>query len=448
MVTEQPSTTGSGTTLAAVSGVQRPGVSQSIFMKLVAILVAMTVSLVVMVLAFFLIIVNPQLNTSHTSLTADYARVMAVRSPTLEEARRLGERVAVKIRYEGPDGAWAAGESVPSFDEPCTRPRAGWSRIVATDVCYIVPGGHGGRYLFAWDYGRRAYQIHIFLVATLLLLIAAAVWLTHVELRRLLRPLHDLGDGVARLSDGQLDVVLPTETRDEFGVLTHAFNRMVRRVREMVQARDQLLLDVSHELRSPLTRMKVAIELIPPGTNRSRMVADLGEMEAMITELLELERLRDGRGIQMASLDIVPVLRRVADGFADRAPGVRLRAPDGEIRLDLDEDRVSTVVRNLLENAVKYSLPDSRPVELLVEAREDAVVVCVTDDGPGVPECDIPSLFEPFFRVDRSRSKKTGGYGLGLSICKRVVGAHGGTITVENNATRGATFIVTLPRRT
>ncbi len=106
-----------------------------------------------------------------------------------------------------------------------------------------------------------------------------------------------------------------------------------------------------------------------------------------------------------------------------------------------------TVIRNLVENAIKYSLPDSRTVELSAAEKGQQVVIRVTDDGPGIPEPDIPSVFEPFFRVDRSRSKRTGGYGLGLSISKRIVEAHGGTIAVETDAKRGASFVVTLPKR-
>src|SRR3990170_7363112 len=102
-------------------------------------------------------------------------------------------------------------------------------------------------------------------------------------------------------------------------------------------------------------------------------------------------------------------------------------------------------IRNLLENAIKYSLPDSRPVEVSAAQNGQRVIIRVADDGPGIPERDMPSLFEPFFRVDRSRSKKTGGYGLGLSIAKRIVEAHGGTIGAENNTGRGASFVVTLP---
>jgi signal transduction histidine kinase len=116
-----------------------------------------------------------------------------------------------------------------------------------------------------------------------------------------------------------------------------------------------------------------------------------------------------------------------------------------EIPVDIDADKVRTVLRNLLDNAIKYSLPASRPVEMSAMQNGERVIIRVTDDGPGIHGRDIAHVFEPFFRVDRSRSKKTGGYGLGLSISKRIVEAHGGTIVVENNAKGGASFVVTLP---
>jgi signal transduction histidine kinase len=169
-------------------------------------------------------------------------------------------------------------------------------------------------------------------------------------------------------------------------------------------------------------------------------------MEIMISELLELERLRDGPVIATARENVASILDEAARGFQDRPPGIRVIPTSREIFVNIDVDRMRTVIRNLLENALKYSLPDSRPVEVSVTQNDQDVVIRVTDDGPGIPEQDLPSLFAPFFRVDRSRSKKTGGYGLGLSISKRIVEAHGGTIVVANNLTRGASFVVTLPK--
>jgi two-component system sensor histidine kinase BaeS len=125
---------------------------------------------------------------------------------------------------------------------------------------------------------------------------------------------------------------------------------------------------------------------------------------------------------------------------------VHLAVTAAEILADVDADRMRTVFRNLLENAVKYSLPDSRAVEVSAVQNGERIVVRIRDDGPGIPEGDMAKLFDPFFRVDRSRSKKTGGYGLGLSISKRILEAHAGTIAVEKNSTRGASFVVTLPK--
>src|SRR5262249_18258461 len=148
-----------------------------------------------------------------------------------------------------------------------------------------------------------------------LLLVAMVVFAGHGVLKRLLLPVRLLGDGVARLSEGHLDVVVPKRSSDEFGVLTDAFNRMVSRVKDMIRARDQLLLDVSHELRSPLTRLKVALELVDDAGMKSRMAGDVAEMELMIGELLELERLRDGTRLKTMHQNILTILDEVAKNF-------------------------------------------------------------------------------------------------------------------------------------
>lgn len=287
--------------------------------------------------------------------------------------------------------------------------------------------------------------LHNGLLVLLLVVIVAVVLATYVFLEQLLRPLRVLTDGVARLGDGDLDVKLPHTASDEFGRVTEAFNHMVERVRDMIGAREQLLIDVSHELRSPLTRMKVTLELPPDEAQRARLAEDIAEMESMVTTLLELERLRMRRGISAAREDLVAMLHEVAARFQDRPPGVRVVPTARAVIVEVDGEKIRTVLRNLVENAVKYSLPRSRPVELSAVMNADTVVVRVTDDGAGIPDGDVARIFEPFFRADRSRSKTTGGYGLGLSICKRVMEAHGGSIRVERPAGGGASFILTFP---
>lgn len=289
---------------------------------------------------------------------------------------------------------------------------------------------------------------HVWLLILSLIVMFAVIFTTQRVLQHLLRPLRDLNDGVTRLGAGDLSATVARTTSDEFATLTDAFNEMAGRVREMVAARDRLLVDVSHELRSPVTRMKVALELMPDERQRARLVAEVAEMERLITGLLELERLRAGRGVNPRRQDIVPIVREVVSSFEDRAPGVEL-ATNGATRLeaDVDADQLRTVLRNVLENALKYSLADSRAVRVTLASSDGGAVVRVTDDGVGIPGEDAGRIFEPFFRVDRSRSKESGGYGLGLSICKRVMEAHGGGISVEPTNGRGATFVLTLPPR-
>jgi len=287
---------------------------------------------------------------------------------------------------------------------------------------------------------------HVGLLILLLVVIVAIVLVAHAFLRHQLRPLRMLSDGVTRLGEGELDIQLPRTTQDEFATLTDGFNRMVGRVREMIGARDQLLVDVSHELRSPLTRMKVALELLRDDPQRARLAADIAEMERLVSGLLEMERLRTRRGLRTAAEDLAAILRATAERFQDTPPGVRVTAPP-EIWLEIDGEKVCTVLQNLLENAIKYSLPDSRPIEIAAVEHADRVVVRVTDDGVGVPDSEADRIFEPFYRVDRSRSKRTGGYGLGLGICKRVMEAHGGSIAVERSAERGASFVLTFQKQ-
>ena len=174
------------------------------------------------------------------------------------------------------------------------------------------------------------------------------------------------------------------------------------------------------------------------------MTTELAEMEAMIAELLELERLR-GHGIRLEPTDLAPIVREEAAAIAGRPPGIRIVALADEVLIDADGERIRSVVRNLLENAVKYSLPDSRPVEVSAAKDRDFVALRVTDDGAGVRDEDRAAIFEPFFRADRARSRTPAGYGLGLSICKRIVDAHGGAISVECSSPRGTVFVVTLP---
>lgn len=414
----------------------------SIFARLLTIIILMAITLLVIVGTFFILFVLPSATAEAAQAFEQLSRSIAETSPDYVAAQALSRRVHVRIRYDGPHGSWSTDPRVPSMLDV----REGRAPSWLGREYHLVSAADGSSYLFVWDYTDHVRGLHAKMLWLLLFLVIGVVCTAYAFQRRLLRPVRLLDDGVTRMSVGDLNVSVPVVTSDEFGALTDAFNKMVGRVKQMIQARDQLLLDVSHELRSPLTRLKVAMALLPEDENRAGMIGDLGEMEAMIAELLELERMRDGRGVRCERLNFWPILAELAEAYGGDFPGARLLGHPHEIWLDVDREKIRTVLRNLLENARKYSLPDSRPVEIEVEEGEGGILVRVRDDGPGIPETDLPNLFEPFYRVDRSRSRKTGGYGLGLSICKRIMEAHGGSIAVMNNHGRGACFILSFPK--
>ncbi|MBI5536473.1 MAG: HAMP domain-containing histidine kinase [Deltaproteobacteria bacterium] len=420
---------------------------RSVFARILVTMVVMALAILIMVATFFGAMIGRTLTASLEAVSREYVETLAASSPDLQKAAPIAERLDMDVSYRGPAGTWSTAALSPEFPE--VRPGVSVVRKIASVGVqqYIVTQPDGGIYLFSMRYQHRLYVAHNWMLAGLLVLVAAAVITAYALLRRELRPLRWLYDGVSGLREGNLEVAVPRRTEDEFGALTDAFNEMVVRVRDMVKSRDQLLLDVSHELRSPLTRMKVALELCEDGEQKQRMAGNVREMELMVTELLELERLRDSRGIKLERCDLMPVVRDVVRAFEGRAPGVTVSAAPSEAMLDLDREWTRRVLSNVLENAFKYCLPDSRAVDVSVSKGAGSVVVRVADDGPGIPVSDLPHLFEPFFRVDRSRSRKTGGYGLGLSLCKRIMEAHGGAIEVRNDADRGASFLLTFPVR-
>ncbi len=424
-----------------IRSAQTPQLRRSIFVKLLAIMLSMTTLLLVLVIVSFALYIYPNTVSVAEHVLADYSRAIAQTSPDFKAAKEISRQFDVQIRYEGPDGGWATSNHLPTIDQV----RRGQAQSNMAFRLIVRPAPKGGAYLFAWSFHKQLQATHTRLLWLLLFFVIVVMFTTYLFQKRLLRPVRSLSSGVQQLSAGHLDVVLPVTTSDEFGLLTDAFNQMVLRVNQMIQARDQLLLDVSHELRSPLTRMKVALELLPENDMKAGIAADLKEMEAMITEILELERLRDGRAIRRTHQDLIPILRDVARSYEARSPGIRFAAIPPKLLLDIDAEKVRIVFRNVLENAAKYSLTDSLPAEISATRNGSQAVVCIRDDGTGIPDADLPNLFEPFYRVDRSRSKQTGGYGLGLSICRRIMEAHGGSITAKNNLGRGASLLLIFP---
>jgi signal transduction histidine kinase len=136
------------------------------------------------------------------------------------------------------------------------------------------------------------------------------------------------------------------------------------------------------------------------------------------------------------------IIKEVLQDFQNKSPGIKLTSLLESIFLNVDTDRIKTVLKNVIENSLKYSKSESQPIEISIDEEEKSVVIRIKDHGSGIPKEELPYIFEPFYRIDKSRSKETGGYGLGMSLCKKIMEAHGGTIEISSELNIGTTVIL------
>lgn len=190
---------------------------------------------------------------------------------------------------------------------------------------------------------------------------------------------------------------------------------------------------------------KEEIELLSDEEAKASLSEGLAEMEAMVTEILEAVRLRrSAADLNIKRVGIAPLIRSVVAEFSERPPGIAIGAI-AEAGLSLDPQKTSTVLRNIIDNAVKYSRESRQPVKINAAADKERCRITIRDFGIGIPADDLGRVFEPFFRVDLSRSRETGGFGLGLSLCKAIMEAHGGDILIESDLDQGSRVSVAFP---
>jgi signal transduction histidine kinase len=280
--------------------------------------------------------------------------------------------------------------------------------------------------------------------ATGLLCWAAAVWLVS--------PIRNLTATVERFGRGDLSARWHTHRRDEIGSLARAFNETAERLQRLLTSERRLLADISHELRSPLARLKFAVRLARSSPDQGyaldRIERDVDRITFMVSELVEITRAEgDPEARKFAIVDLEQV---VNDIVSEERLDAELRECSlqvgGQLERPLwgDAELLRRAVANVLRNAIRYS-PSHSAVELRLAETADTSIVEIRDYGPGVAEQQLSQIFKPFFRAEESRDANSGGIGLGLAIAMRAVQVHQGTITAEN-AKPGLKVRIALPR--
>ena len=360
-------------------------------------------------------------------LVGDYADRLVAEigsPPSIEKAQALAQRLPVTVRISGPSVQWR------STPDDALRPWEREGHHAGPVLVRTTADGHRielGVDTASWR--ERPQRVGWSTLCVLLLLTALA----YAYVRRLLRPLDDISAGAQRFGQGRFGEPIPVRRRDELGQLAGDVNAMAASIHQMLEAKRGLLLAISHELRSPLTRARLNTELLPeggdPGERRQALLRDLQEMADLVSDLLESERLGQGHAVlHRENTQLEELVREVAQGRE-----VEVQAAEGLPAVSVDRVRMRLLLRNLLDNAARHGGGERAPV-VTVEAAADGqgIVLTVRDFGPGVDASALPQLAEPFWRPDASRERATGGVGLGLYLCKLVALAHGGSFELRN----------------
>jgi two-component system, OmpR family, sensor kinase len=279
--------------------------------------------------------------------------------------------------------------------------------------------------------------------------------------RMIARPLRHIADAAHAFGAGDLSARSRVARRDELGELSATFNQMAERIMQLVRSQRELLASVSHELRTPLSRVRVALDLAAEGDPTSAhqslrdITEDLEELEELVDDVLAMARLETSwvgvraiprvRTVEVSARSVVEkAVSRFSGSHAGRPLELDLDASDARITIEADPNLLRRVIENLLENAHKYS-PEGSPLWLTLVAQDGQAVVTVADRGEGIGPEDLPFVFEPFFRADRSRTRQTGGVGLGLALSERIVEAHGGRIEIQSELGKGTRVTFSVP---
>ena len=273
----------------------------------------------------------------------------------------------------------------------------------------------------------------VFMIVAVLVLGLWAVW-------RWAAPLTSFARAAERLGVDVNAPPLPEAGPREVVRTAKAFNEMQARIRRFVEDRTQMIAAIAHDLGTPITRLRLRIEEVGDVGSRQKMLADLDEMEGMISSTLAFAR-EDAADEPRETFDLVSLLQSICNDMTDAGTSVELRA-EGRIPYDFRLVALRRAFTNLVENAVKYG----GNADVRVTQTPEQIVVTIEDNGPGIQTDMQEEVFKPFVRLETSRSRETGGTGLGLTVARSIVRAHGGDIVLTNRAEGGLRVEVTLPR--
>ena len=400
-----------------------------------------------------------ELISGHLSLHVDYVRRDIGNPPSIERAIAITEQVPVDIRIAGAGFDWASDPQFPRMDELefgasdiFSEDPGAWLNELE-DVEFAVSGIH--RFLKI-NQGNFSIVVSSPRIADTdtgpdllpIILAIGLVWLfvAYLCVSWLFRPIRNIRHGAAKIGHGDFEHRITGYRQDQLGDLAEDVNQLADDVKNMLDAKRQLLLGISHELRSPLSRLRLALEFVDDDDRKQNVRDELEEIDEIIGSLLEAERLNTRHAALMRSKVLIrELIEQLIETYFEKEQGrIDLHIDDASLEADVDHVRTALLLKNLVSNALRYS---DKEEKVRISARRDdgKLIITVEDHGPGFSADQVARFGEPFYRGDPSRTRETGGYGLGIYLAKLVAEAHGGSLVIDDSYEAGARLVATLP---
>ena len=362
--------------------------------------------------------------------------------------------VDIRVQFADPEsatGAWMPGDSGPgaghmsrgmeSMMRYHTRMMEGEQEGVPGSILRVSVGLSDGSWLNLSTIAPPAPPFWSErLILSIAVMIISVALLSAWAVRRMTGPLGTIADAADRLGRDMQTPPLPETGAGEVRRAARAFNRMQERLRDLLDARTRMLAAISHDLRTPITRLRLRAEFVDDEEQREKTLADLSEMENMIASTLAFAR-DDAQDEPRETVDLAALAQTVCDDLADAGRDCVFENAQSTAYA-CQPLALRRALTNLAENALAYGA--RARISLLSE--NEHLIVRIDDDGPGIPEEELARVFEPFYRLERSRSRETGGTGIGLCIVQSVAQAHGGEVRLANRAEGGLRAELVLPR--
>ena len=367
--------------------------------------------------------------------------------PNLSNAMRLASELSWTINIRNPIMEWSSDAQnrldvdSSQYQESLTSD-AEMRTINGEDIIRVNRDGYD---FYMYRSAQEEGLFNYFVLYTALALAALILFLNYFMVNKMLNPVRLLKQGAERIRQGDLSYRVKSNLQDELGELTESINHMADSLQSMLEAKRQLLMAISHELRTPITKAKLRMEFMPESDEKDQLKEDINEIDLLISDLLEAERLNnDHSALVSERVLLANFVRSISESFKSNNGEIEIDIPVNDLEFEIDKLRIRLLITNLLNNALRHG--KGNLINVRVSFSGDRGIIEVKDNGEGIAEEHIAQITEPFYRADSARQRNTGGFGLGLYLCRLIAQAHGGEMIIVSQEGQGTQITVNLPR--